>query len=153
MTRWVYLIFFSACVAAAQGSVATQCFFYTCDEWYAFSRGMVTGLIALAAHFLDWQKKPKRKRADKGVLLNGLFWSGLVGGMSGGLAPLLISNMSWSLGGFGVWLELIIAAGLGISAGNIATALKAGISLGVRSLIKAAFNLDEKAQKEGGKDD
>jgi hypothetical protein len=141
VTKWIFIFFATSGIALAQTITATstvQCVLYSCDEWNALSKSLITGMLALIAHYLDWRKRSVAHRKNIAVLQNGLFWSALVGGMAGAVTPILIKSLNWDIGGFALWLQLVIAAGLGISAGSIAAALKMGISRGVKNAISQA---------------
>jgi hypothetical protein len=154
MTKWIFLILASSGITLAQTITATstvQCVLYSCDEWNALSKSLITGMLALIAHYLDWRKRSVQHRKNLAVLQNGLFWSALVGGMAGAVTPILTKSLNLDIGGFSLWLQLVIAAGLGISAGSIAAALKLGISSSFKGALSQVTE-ETKSESRGDED-
>jgi hypothetical protein len=141
-----FLFFMTILMSVAQAAdVLTTCSFYTCDEWTALGKGFATGSVAIMAHLLDWNKKSVEQRKHLSILWNGLFWAFLGGGVSGGLAPSVTDYFHIQIGGFVIWLQMIIAAGLGVSAGSIAAQVKSGLIARTKSIIEGGGDQEKQS--------
>jgi hypothetical protein len=144
VTRWTWLVAISWAVSIISSAFAEPRGMYTADEEGALWRGLVTAIIASLAHWLDWRKRSSAQRTQVAVLHSGLFWAFLVGGSAGGLLPFALERVGVSdFGGFAVWLEYTLSAGLGVAAGGIAAAFKSGIQGGVRQLLRYVAGIEE----------
>lgn len=142
MMRWWTLLLLSTASSLLSVALAEPRELYSGDEQYALARGVITALIAVGAHWLDWRKRPHEQRAQTTVLQAGLFWAFLVGGAAGGLMPLLLERLHVELGGFRVWLEYTLSAGLGVSAASIASAIQSGVRGGLKQILRHALGLE-----------